>query len=198
MNRTFRPADALARAWAINRPLTAVALAMLPTLALCLAGLALDDRLVTGAPAWLKPAKFAASIGIFNATMIWIFSYLADWPRLTRRVGQLTSGVFAVDEVVTATAGSWSLSLTESERPSLVVEAVGHQVSTMKNCLEALAFGGQVFYFGVPDDLIHPFDMMIFLRKKLTLRSGTTMERRRVCRPLTTTLANIPNYARLT
>jgi L-iditol 2-dehydrogenase len=108
------------------------------------------------------------------------------------------SGVFAVDEVVTATAGSWSLSLTESERPSLVVEAVGHQVSTMKNCLEALAFGGQVFYFGVPDDLIHPFDMMIFLRKKLTLRSGTTMERRRVCRPLTTTLANIPNYARLT
>jgi L-iditol 2-dehydrogenase len=90
------------------------------------------------------------------------------------------SRVFVVDEVVTATAASWSLSLTHSERPSFVVEAVGHQVSTMKNCLDAVAFGGQVFYFGVPDDLIYPFDMMTFLRKNLTLRSGTTMERRRV------------------
>ena len=40
--------------------------------------------------------------------------------------------------------------------------------------------GGQVFYFGVPDDSIYPFGMMTFLRKNLTLRSGVTLERRRV------------------
>jgi threonine dehydrogenase-like Zn-dependent dehydrogenase len=43
-----------------------------------------------------------------------------------------------------------------------------------------VAFGGQVFYFGVPDDPIYPFDMMTFLRKNLTLRSGVALERRRV------------------
>jgi hypothetical protein len=90
-------APLLARAWAIDRPLTAVTVAMLPLLAACLVGLAADPRLISGAPAWLKPAKFAASIAIFGATMVWIFSYLPAWPRLRRRVSLITSAVFVLE-----------------------------------------------------------------------------------------------------
>lgn len=90
------------------------------------------------------------------------------------------SDVFGVDETVTASADAWAASLGAGDRPAVVVEAVGHQVSTMKTCLDSAAFGGEVFYFGVPDDLVYPFDMMTFLRKNLTLRSGATLERRRV------------------
>lgn len=88
--------------------------------------------------------------------------------------------VFGVDEMVTARAERWAGRLSDADRPSVVVEAVGHQISTLAPALDAVAFGGQVFYFGVPDDPIYPFDMMTFLRKNLTLRSGVALERRRV------------------
>ena len=57
---------ALNRLWQTDRPLTAVGLLMLGALAASLAGLWLDPRVITGAPAWLKPAKFAASIAIYS------------------------------------------------------------------------------------------------------------------------------------
>jgi L-iditol 2-dehydrogenase len=90
------------------------------------------------------------------------------------------ASVFGVDEAVTARAERWAGALSDADRPSVVVEAVGHQVSTLQPALDAVAHGGQVFYFGVPDDPIYPFDMMTFLRKNLTLRSGVALERRRV------------------
>lgn len=61
-----------------------------------------DPRTVEGWPAWLKPAKFAVSTAIYSATLAWIFRYLPDWPRLTRRVGALTAWVF-VGEVALIT-----------------------------------------------------------------------------------------------
>jgi hypothetical protein len=53
-----------------------------------------DPRTVEGWPAWLKPAKFAASTALYSATLAWVFRYLPDWPTLTRRVGALTAWVF--------------------------------------------------------------------------------------------------------
>jgi L-iditol 2-dehydrogenase len=90
------------------------------------------------------------------------------------------ASVFGVDEAVTARAERWAAGLSDADRPSVVVEAVGHQISTLQPALDAVAHGGQVFYFGVPDDPVYPFDMMTFLRKNLTLRSGVALERRRV------------------
>ena len=43
-----------------SAPLTAAGLLMLAVLAVSLVGLAVDPRIVTGAPVWLKPAKFAS------------------------------------------------------------------------------------------------------------------------------------------
>jgi L-iditol 2-dehydrogenase len=37
-----------------------------------------------------------------------------------------------------------------------------------------------VLYFGVPDDDSYPINMRAMLRKNLTLRSGVTLDRRRV------------------
>ncbi|WP_405181904.1 zinc-binding dehydrogenase [Nocardia sp. NBC_01377] len=88
--------------------------------------------------------------------------------------------IFGVDEVVTASANLWAASLGAGDRPEVVVEAVGHQVTTMKNCLDAVAFGGEIYYFGIPDDQVYPIEMMTLLRKNLTLRSGATIERQRV------------------
>ena len=89
------------------------------------------------------------------------------------------AAAFGVDEVVHAGADRWVASLGPAGRPQLVVEAVGHQVSTMRYALDAAAFGGQVFYFGVPDDWTYPFDMTALFRKNLTLRAGWTADRRR-------------------
>ncbi|MBB2943318.1 threonine dehydrogenase-like Zn-dependent dehydrogenase [Actinoplanes lutulentus] len=102
------------------------------------------------------------------------------------------ASTFGVDEAVTASAALWAAGLTDADRPHVVVEAVGHQVSTMKNCLDSVAFGGEIFYFGVPDDHVYPFDMMTLLRKNLTLRAGVTLERRRVLEDAGTYLAANP------
>lgn len=49
-------------------------------------GIALDPRTVSGEPVWLKPAKFAASIGLFTATLGWIGYHLPVSKRTLRRV----------------------------------------------------------------------------------------------------------------
>jgi hypothetical protein len=90
------------RLWQTNRPLTAVGLGMLVVFVLTLVGLVVDPRLIGGAPAWLKPAKFAISTAIYAITFAWIFTYLAAWPRLTRIVGATTAGVMVIEVALIA------------------------------------------------------------------------------------------------
>ena len=89
--------------WRADRPLTATGLAMLPLLVAFLVGLAVDGRVVTGAPVWLKPAKFAASIAIYSFTLAWAFSYLQPWRRVRAAVGWTTAIVLVVEVVIIAT-----------------------------------------------------------------------------------------------
>lgn len=70
--------------------------------------------------------------------------------------------------------------LSATDRPAIVIEAVGHQVATLSHAIEAAAFGGTVFYFGVPDDDSYPISMRTMLRNNLTLRSGVTLDRARM------------------
>lgn len=100
--------------------------------------------------------------------------------------------VFGVDETVTASASRWAATLPEADRPSVVVEAVGHQVTTLQDCLTAAAPGGEILYFGIPDDPVYPLDMITLLRKNLTLRAGVTLERARVLRDAGAYLAEHP------
>jgi L-iditol 2-dehydrogenase len=89
---------------------------------------------------------------------------------------------FGVDDVVRATSDRWVRRLGATGKPDIVIEAVGHQVATLNHALEAAAFGGTVFYFGVPDDDSYPISMRTMLRNNLTLKSGVTLDRQRVLR----------------
>ena len=84
---------------------------------------------------------------------------------------------FGVDTVVRATSDRWVSHLSPDAKPDIVIEAVGHQVATLGHAVEAAAFGGTVFYFGVPDDDSYPISMRTMLRNNLTLKSGVTLDR---------------------
>ena len=46
---------------------------MLVAAGAALVGMLVDPRIITGAPAWLKPFKFAISTAIYSLTLAWIF-----------------------------------------------------------------------------------------------------------------------------
>jgi threonine dehydrogenase-like Zn-dependent dehydrogenase len=81
---------------------------------------------------------------------------------------------------VRATSDRWVTQLAPGDRADVVIEAVGHQVATLGHAIEAAAPGGTVFYFGVADDDAYPISMRHMLRNNLTLKSGVTLDRRRV------------------
>ena len=56
----------LKKLWASSASLISAGFLMLAALAVALVGLIADPRTITGAPAWLKPAKFAISTGIYG------------------------------------------------------------------------------------------------------------------------------------
>lgn len=68
--------SAIARFVALNRPLAVAVLTFLMGLCFALIGLIVDPRVITGAPAWLKPVKFLISGSIYCVTLIWLLSYV--------------------------------------------------------------------------------------------------------------------------
>jgi threonine dehydrogenase-like Zn-dependent dehydrogenase len=85
---------------------------------------------------------------------------------------------FGVDEAVRATSDRWAAAIGRSEpRPSIVIEAVGHQTATVSDALRAVANEGFVFAFGVNDQDFYPISMTALFRKNLTLLSGMTIRR---------------------
>lgn len=101
---------------------------------------------------------------------------------------------YGLDEFRHASSAQWAASLTDA-RPGIIVEAVGHHVTTLTDAVNAAGFGGEIFYFGIPDDQVYPLNMSVFLRKNLTLRSGTTFERSRVLKKATEYLVAHPELA---
>jgi hypothetical protein len=97
-----RVGAALARLWHGDPVLVITGVALLAALVPFVAGIFLDPRQITGAPAWLKPAKFAISTAIYSLTLAWVFSYLSDWPRTRRIVGRTTAFVLVLEVVIIA------------------------------------------------------------------------------------------------
>jgi hypothetical protein len=97
LNRIREATSAL---WRVSPPLTAVAAAMLVMLVVSVVGLFVDPRVITGAPAWLKPAKFAISTAIYSLTLAWVFRSLPAWPRMRAIVGWTTAIVFVVEVAI--------------------------------------------------------------------------------------------------
>ena len=95
-----------AHLWRASPPLTAVGTLMLLVAVPSLVGIFSDSHIITGAPAWLKPFKFAVSIAVYSLTLAWIFGWLTDWPRMRRIVGWTTAVVFVL-EVAIIDAQAW-------------------------------------------------------------------------------------------
>lgn len=115
-----------------------------------------------------------------------LFSYVAKAAGARRVTGvdpvdrRSLATVFGVDDAVRATSDRWVSQLASHDRADVVIEAVGHQVATLGHAIAATAPGGTVLYFGVADDDSYPIDMRSMLRNNLTLKSGVTLDRRRM------------------
>jgi len=73
---------------------------MLAALVAWSVGLILDPRIITGVPAWLKPAKFAISTAIFSGTIAWLYRYITVWPRFMRAVGWVLAAVLVFEVAI--------------------------------------------------------------------------------------------------
>lgn len=87
----------LKRIYQTNAPLTITGLLMIPAFVVAIFGLFLDPRIITGVPAWLKPAKFSASIAIYVLTLAWIFTLLPGWKKTRFIVGWTTAIVMLLE-----------------------------------------------------------------------------------------------------
>lgn len=81
----------------MNRPLALTVLVMLLTIVVALVGLIVDPRVITGAPAWLKPFKFALSISIYAATFIWLLSFVQGYRRIVRLIAWVTTAALLIE-----------------------------------------------------------------------------------------------------
>ncbi len=115
-----------------------------------------------------------------------LFSYVAKAAGARRVTGvdpvdrSSLATAFGVDDPVRATSDRWVSRLAAADRADVVIEAVGHQVATLGHAIDATAPGGTIFYFGVADDDAYPISMRSMLRNNLTLKSGVTLDRRRM------------------
>lgn len=80
--------------WAINRPMTILFWVMVALSFLGLVGIAVDTRTVLGMPTWAKTTKFAMSMALYAAAMLWLFSYDRLRPRLSRFI--LSAGAYTL------------------------------------------------------------------------------------------------------
>src|SRR5947209_4588645 len=90
----------LRKLWEESRLLTAVFLLMLVVFVANLLGMFLDSRTITGAPAWLKPAKFSISVAILTGTLAWMLRYLPGTKRAARIAGAITAICSFIEIVV--------------------------------------------------------------------------------------------------
>ncbi|NNG19517.1 zinc-binding dehydrogenase [Naumannella sp. ID2617S] len=102
---------------------------------------------------------------------------------------------FGVEEFLQVNSHYWAARLGDADRPDLIVEAVGHNSYTLNDAITAVASGGTIFGFGVPDDPSQSLNFFDFLHKDLTLISGLTRDHQNMLRKADAYLQNDPKLA---
>jgi hypothetical protein len=77
--------------------LTILGFIMAADLVFTLCGLVVDRRVITGAPAWLKPAKFALSTMIAAWSFAFCIASTRIWPRVTRGLDIALAGGLGIE-----------------------------------------------------------------------------------------------------
>jgi hypothetical protein len=104
--RVSWPRDLPGHAWASSRPLSFVGASMMLVLGVAVVGLLLDERVITGAPAWLKPMKFAISISIYCFTLLWMLTFVRGRRRLVDLISWVTVVALFVEMALIAGAAA--------------------------------------------------------------------------------------------
>jgi hypothetical protein len=86
-----------------NRPLLWLTAASAVLAVISLAGIFVDDRILTGVPIWLKPFKFAVSFVFYAWTLAWILAILPRRSRAGERAGVVILGVAVVELTIIVT-----------------------------------------------------------------------------------------------
>lgn len=108
--------------------LTATAFVSLAVLVPVAVGVFVDPRVITGAPAWLKPAKFLASVALYSLTLAWFLGQVPGRPRWTAWIANATTlglGVELVIILVQAARGTTSHYNTVTPLDSILWQAMG-------------------------------------------------------------------------
>jgi len=91
-------------AWAVHAPLALITVASAALLAASFVLGLIDGRQVLAAPVWMKPAKFAASVGLMAPVVAWIVGQMTGAParraRRIRRAGTVIAVVAALELLV--------------------------------------------------------------------------------------------------
>ena len=83
-----------------HRPLVLLVAAMVLLVPVALVGLVVDDRVLVGAPIWLKPLKFALSLALYGLTLAWMLSLLRRGRRWGARMGTVVAVAGAIEMVI--------------------------------------------------------------------------------------------------
>ena len=93
----WNPREIVEELWCRNPILFAVAAVNAVLFVAFSAGIVIDQTIVNGEPAWLKPTKFAGSIALVSATLSWVGIHLPVQPRFRRRVSLIVGCGFLIE-----------------------------------------------------------------------------------------------------
>jgi hypothetical protein len=90
----------LRRAARWHRPLMIFTGIMGVTAVVALAGFFFDSRVLTGVPIWLKPFKFAVSLGIYGITIAWMLSLLPRRSRVAEWAATVIVAMASIEMII--------------------------------------------------------------------------------------------------
>ncbi|MGH3789839.1 MAG: hypothetical protein ACRDQ9_03385 [Pseudonocardiaceae bacterium] len=94
------PSRPLRRVLRWHRPLVLFVAAMALLVPVALVGLAVDDRVLVGAPIWLKPLKFALSFTLYGFTLAWMLSLLRRGRQWGARMGTVVAVAGVIEMLI--------------------------------------------------------------------------------------------------
>lgn len=83
---------------------------------------------------------------------------------------------YGADEYVPTQSAQWVRSLASRDRPDIVIDAAGHQQSTVRDAIHAVATWGFVLGFGAADDDEYVIPYREMYERGITLSSGRTLD----------------------
>ncbi|MFG1816392.1 hypothetical protein ACGFIF_21730 [Kribbella sp. NPDC049174] len=86
----------------LHRPLVAVSIGLAVMTLVGIGGALFDDRILIGHPIWMKPLKFAISLGIYCITLAWMLSLQTKARRLGWWMGTVVAVGVAAEMVLIA------------------------------------------------------------------------------------------------